>query len=51
MVGVEELEVGHFFAEAYVADRHVELVADADDDAAFGGAVKFGEGQGVDVGG
>ena len=45
------MEVGHFFAEANVAHGDVELVGDADDDAAFGGAVEFGEGESVDVGG
>lgn len=48
-VGVEHLEVGHFFAQSDVADRYLELVADADDYAAFCGAVQFGEGKSVDI--
>ena len=51
LVGIEHLEVGHFLAQADVADRDLELVADADDDTAFGSAVQLGEGKGVDIGG
>ena len=51
LVGVEHLEVGHFFAKADVADWNLELVADTYDDTAFRSAVEFGECQSIDIGG
>lgn len=41
--GVEGLDVLRFFADADELDGDVGLVADGDDDAAFGGAIEFGE--------
>ncbi len=49
--GVEGFDVVGGFADADEFDGDVELVADGDDDAAFGGAVEFGEEDTSDVDG
>ena len=51
LIGVEDLQVGHLLTQPDVTDRDLELVADADDDAALGSAVELGEGEGIDIGG
>src|SRR5207253_11289770 len=43
LVRVELLQVAHFLADADVPHGDLQRVADADDDAAFGGAVELGE--------
>ena len=37
------------FADTNVLDRNLELIGNADDHATFGGAVQFGQSQGVDL--
>ena len=39
------------FADADVFDRNLELVGDANDHAAFGGAVELGQRESIDLGG
>src|SRR5438045_2347680 len=41
--GVELAEIRHFFADAHEPHRDLEVVADAEDDPALGGAVELGE--------
>ena len=48
---VEDLQVVYAFTDTDVLDRDLELVGDADDDAALGGAVELGQREGVDLGG
>jgi hypothetical protein len=50
-VGVEGNEVVDLFADSGVDDGKLELGCDGEDDAAFGGAVEFGEDDSGDSGG
>src|SRR6266850_3688027 len=49
--GIEGFDVLRFFAEANEFDRDIELLADGDDHAAFGGAIQLGEDDAGDVDG
>src|SRR5690606_12707138 len=48
---IEQLKVVHFFTHANILHRYLELVGYTDNHASFGGAIEFGKGQCVDVGG
>lgn len=42
---IEELQVGHLLAQTYIANRYLELLADADYYATLCGTIQFGDGQ------
>ncbi len=50
-IGIERLQILDIFSDTDIFDRYAEFFLNADDDAAFGCAVEFGQDDPVDIGG